>query len=403
MKRSSFELPGFSLFVDRAEQASSKPINLKDENPAFINQLALLNRPELDRYHALASQIRKNFDSALIIGIGGSHLGGETLVTALSKDPAFALHWLNNVDPSAMESAKKFLKGKTPASVVISKSGTTLETLAAFFHLAPHLDPKGLVFITDPQKGTLREIAREKNIATLEIPKDLGGRFSVLSPVGLFPAALCEVPIAEVVEGATKMWETLSRSERNAAMEFARSLYDWDSQGNRPVQYLMPYWQSLSPLAHWFVQLWAESLGKKRRGAPHHRVGPTPVAALGSRDQHSLLQLFVEGPANKVVGFIDVLRSEEPSVIEGSSLGILSGQSFDNLTHQACLATEQSLREVGTPTFRFQLERLTPSALGGLIFFLELSCAYAAELYDVDAYNQPGVEATKRRWKELLQ
>jgi glucose-6-phosphate isomerase len=161
----------------------------------------------------------------------------------------------------------------------------------------------------------------------------------------------------------------------------------------------MPYWSCLKLFGDWYVQLWAESLGKKSQG-------PTPVAALGSTDQHSLLQLFKEGPRNKIVGFMDVVEKKTTQVgtplFPTGKLDYLCNQNFEKLSRQASVATEKSLNNSDIPTYRIELQALEEFTLGSLFFFFETACAFAGELYGVNAFDQPGVEETKKLLRALL-
>jgi glucose-6-phosphate isomerase len=188
----------------------------------------------------------------------------------------------------------EYAKQKKLCTVVISKSGNTIETLSAFFHLQKYLDPKGYIIITDPKKGTLRELAEKNKWLSFEVPPTVGGRYSVLTPVGFVPAAFAGINISKLVEGQLEIRAFLENSkEENPALALAQYKYSLAEKGFN-IQYFMPYLQCLKYFSEWYVQLFAESLGKESKG-------PTPVAALGPSDQHSILQLIKEGPKNKVV------------------------------------------------------------------------------------------------------
>lgn len=354
-----------------------------------------------------ARSLKSDFEAAVIFGIGGSYLGAATIQDALQSPEsaeAFPIHWVSNVDPGSVLAARHFLrKHPRSAAILVSKSGGTTETLSAFFHLARHFSRHGIVAITDPEKGELRRLATAEGWTTFPVPPSIGGRFSVLTAVGLLPAALCGVEAGALLSGARKMRDWLSSSakpEQNAAYQLAAHLYLWDVKEGRKIQYLMPYWANLQKLGAWFVQLWGESLGKGKKG-------PTPVAALGTTDQHSLLQLFHDGPPDKVVGFVDVPVSPSPETVGTPSFALqdlqfLLPHTFDTISHQAGLATEKSVSGVGIPTYRIELPRLSGEALGALFFFLETACGFAGELYGVNAYDQPGVEEAKRLLKAAL-
>jgi glucose-6-phosphate isomerase len=369
---------------------------------------------EKESLKKLSAKLKADYKGAVLCGIGGSHLGAAAILEALSPKKArkdFPLLWLSNIDPWAVEKASDFVKerGGKVATVLISKSGSTTETLAGFCHLSNAVDAKGIVAITDPSEGELRRMVKQYGWPSFPVPQNIGGRFSVLTSVGLLPCLLGDVDIDKLLLGASdcKKWLESHPVTENPAYVLAWALSEWDRKYSHSIQYLMPYAAPLKLFADWFVQLWGESLGKKLTSDPAKSVGPTPVAALGTTDQHSLLQLFREGPNNKVVGFVDA-TSEHGAVKVGScayDLGrqaYLSSHSFDEISAKASRATEQSLRNGHVPTFRIAANPLDEHGMGGLLFFFETACAFAGELYGVDAFNQPGVEESKKLLRASL-
>src|SRR4051812_22002015 len=262
----------------------------------------------------------------VVLGIGGSALGPIALRTAL-RPPQWnllddaarggqpRLHVLDNVDPANISALLARLDLRRSLFVVISKSGGTAETMAQYLVIRARLNEalgdagarERLVLVTDPQKGALRAIARTEGIAALEIPANVGGRFSVLTPVGVLPAALIGIDTGSLLAGAADMRDRCASSElsTNVAGTWAALQYLADTKHGRHVQVLMPYSDALRDMAAWYVQLWAESLGKHRTPGDAG-VGPTPLGALGATDQHSKVQLFMEGPGDKTVTFIGV-------------------------------------------------------------------------------------------------
>ncbi len=386
-----------SLDREKLKQADKRLRHLFESGEIGFYDLPL-DSEGLDRVHTAAEKLAGKYPAALVLGIGGSYLGAASLVQAVGNEK-FPLTWVSNIDPYAIKNTAKALQKSSHAAIVISKSGNTTETLAAFYHFASQLDPHGIFIITDPKSGELRKLADANRWPSLEVPPNVGGRFSVLSPVGLLPACLGGVDITALVAGARKMRQQLNEfpAEENPAYLFASALHDWNEAG-RTVQYLMPYWSNLRLFAEWYVQLWGESLGKKQ--ASGTRVGPTAVAALGTTDQHSLLQLFNEGPLNKVVGFIDVekqgptLSVEKPPFATGAS-SYLCQHSFEKITHEALVATRQSLTTSKVPSYTCSIPALNAEAMGAFLFFLETATAFSGELYGVNAFNQPGVEESK--------
>ena len=358
----------------------------------------------------VAATLRDRFDGVLCLGIGGSYLGPAAIQMALDDrvDPRFPVRWLSNVDPASVRQAEAFLRAGKRALVVVSKSGGTTETLAGFFHLARFVANDAIVVVTDPAQGFLADSARAQRWLHLPIAPNIGGRFSVLTAVGLLPTALLGGDPARLLEGAHQVREALLERPlaENVAVALAYLLYDADTRRGRNIQYLMPYRTELELLASWYVQLWGESLGKRRRDGK--AVGPTPVAALGTGDQHSILQLLREGPGDKVTGFVDVAEGDDERRLVGeppfpaTKFAFLFPHSFARLVTLAARATEQSLRNGGMPTYRIEFSTVDERTLGAFFFFWETVCAVAGEFYDVDAFDQPGVEESKVLWKSAL-
>jgi glucose-6-phosphate isomerase len=357
----------------------------------------------------------------VVLGIGGSALGPIALRTALrppqwnllddaARDGHPRLHVLDNVDPANITALLGRLDLARTLFIVTSKSGGTAETMSQYLvvrgRLASELGDEAardrLVFITDPEKGALRAIARAEGIAALDIPANVGGRFSVLTPVGLLPAALVGIDTAELLEGASDMRTRCSSGDlgKNIAGAFASLQYLSDRAHGRHVHVLMPYSDALRDMADWFVQLWAESLGKHRTadGTP---VGPTPLAALGATDQHSQVQLFMEGPADKTVTFLGVEdRSDDveiPALHQDiPELAYLGGHQLGELLDIERRATAGALARRGRPNMTMTLDMVDAFHVGALFMFLEIATAYAGRLYGVNAFDQPGVELGKQ-------
>jgi len=380
-----------------------------------MNQIGFFNWPlpenssQIEEIEGLARKLRQRFQAAICMGIGGSYLGPIALQEILNPLPSnqdFQVQWISNADSAPISRAKNSIHTKKCLAVVISKSGGTTETLAAWFHLSHHFSKDSIVVITDPKQGELRRLSQAEGWHSLPVPPTVGGRFSVLTAVGLFPLALQGIAVRELIEGANYMRELLTDCPtlENPALWYAYSKFLWDKQGHS-IQYLMAYDSRMKLLSDWYVQLWAESLGKKEL-VSKVSVGPNPVSALGTSDQHSLLQLFKEGPRQRIVGFLTAEDPESPQV----GTPTFSSPDFDYLTHRtfselnllASQATEESLHRGEVPTYRFSLPQLSPFNLGAFIFFQETACALAGELYRVNAFDQPGVEETKKILKGKL-
>jgi glucose-6-phosphate isomerase len=366
-------------------------------------------------------ELAQSFDDLLVLGIGGSSLGAKALFAALShpyhnllpkpRRKGMRAFFPDNSDGVTFASLLEIVELRRTAIAAITKSGGTAETWAQVLQLderfrAQGLDLKNqLVAVTDPEKGALRQVARRLGLRSLPVPPGVGGRFSVLTAVGLLPAAAFGVDVKALLQGAADMVERCQSSElqSNPAYALASVLYSMDVNKKRRIHVLMPYADALRETADWFVQLWAESLGKQApEGAPSKDgVGPTPLRAVGATDQHSLLQLVMEGPSDKVVVFVAV---EQPRVdlpipnsrFNESDVDYLGGHSFHALLSAEQKATAAALAKNGRPSVTLQMKKLDAHGMGQLLMLLEIATAYAGGLYQVNPYDQPGVEAGKR-------
>lgn len=377
----------------------------------------------LGRVRELADGFGQWFEDVVVLGIGGSGLGAIALRDALlgpfwnersgeEREHFPRLHVLDNPDPVTFKALLDHVDPARALFNVVSKSGSTAETMAQYLVARERVEAavgaehaRGhFLFTTDPAVGALRQIAEAEEIPALPVPENVGGRFSVLSPVGLLPAAVCGVDVSELLAGAADMEERCRTEElaANPAGVLGTLLHVADVEMRRPIHVMMPYSDRLRSLGLWFQQLWAESLGKARRmdGGPGP-VGPTPLASLGATDQHSLLQLLMEGPPDKVVVFValtdpglDVsIPHRHPGI---PSLAYLGGHTLGELLDTERRATAEALRREGRPNATLVLERLDARALGELLMLLEIATVYAGSLYGVDPLNQPGVELGKR-------
>jgi glucose-6-phosphate isomerase len=377
-----------------------------------------------DQVTSFATPARGKFDDVIILGIGGSALGPIALKTALrpsgwnmlddkTRDGYPRLHVLDNVDPDTIAALLARLRLQRALFIVTSKSGGTAETMAQFLivHerlLNEKLDiTKHLVFVTDPRQGALRPLAERLKVPALEIPPNIGGRFSVLTPVGTLPAALIGIDVKALLTGAQEMAVRCDSAElaKNPAGIYGMLQWLADTQLKKSIAVFMPYSDPLRDFAAWFVQLWAESLGKKR--ADGTSVGSTPIAALGATDQHAQVQLFMEGPADKTVTFVAVRdRATDVTIPVGfadvKELGYLTGHSLGELIDIEQRATAGALAKRGRPNMTIQLDRVDASHIGQMMMFLEIATAYAGQLYGIDAFNQPGVELGKQFAYALL-
>lgn len=377
----------------------------------------------VDRVVEMADGFGQWFEDVVVLGIGGSGLGAMVLEEALlgpgwndrsdeDREHFPRLHVRDNPDPVTVADLLDRLDPARTMFNVVSKSGATAETIAQYLvarewieaAVGPDKARGHFLFTTDPASGALRQIAEAEDVPTLPVPENVGGRFSVLSPVGLFPAAVCGVDPNALLEGARDMIDRCAtdRLTENPAAVLATLLHHEDTERGRSIHVLMPYADRLRSLALWFQQLWAESLGKSvNRSGETVESGPTPMASIGATDQHSLLQLFIEGPRDKVVLFVDIddvgTSMEIPDRHPGiDSISYLGGHTLEELLANERAATAEALRLRGRPNATFHLPRIDEEALGQLFMLLQIATVYAGALYDVDPLNQPGVELGKR-------
>ena len=375
---------------------------------------------------ATAKDVRKKFDYFVVLGIGGSALGPTMAFNALChlhyndlpkskrKGPKFYVE--DNVDPVRMKELLDVIDPKKTCFNVISKSGATSETMAQYIIIADLLKAQGLnirdhvIFTTDAAKGNLVKISNELGgIKSYVLPDGVGGRFSQLCPVGLLPAAVVGIDIKALLKGAAYM-DKLCKSadlKKNPALLCATLQYIAMNEGKN-IGVLMPYSDNLRYVADWYAQLWAESLGKNETldGVPCN-VGQTPVKALGVTDQHSQVQLYTEGPYDKVVTFLSVGSYNEKSPIPHGcenipDVSFLGGHTMEELIQAENKATAYALTKAGRLNYTINLPEVNAFTLGQLLFLFELQTAYAGAMFNINTFNQPGVEAGKKATFALL-
>jgi glucose-6-phosphate isomerase len=401
--------------ASRAAAPSLRRLRRRLDSGEYGFDAILDGRALIAKSVAEGRRLQRLADTLVVDGIGGSALGALALQTALR--PKRRLVILDNVDPEGVAARLAGLLPRRTAACVITKSGSTAETMANLLVLLDWMEGRlgrGHVrrwsAITDPKQGDLLVLARRLGIPTLPVPPNVGGRFSVLTPVGLVPAAFLGIDVAELVAGARAMrrhcWS--APPERNVGVLGAVLLHRLATRRGRGIQVLMPYADALVHLADWYKQLWAESLGKRldRRGRVVE-TGQTPVTALGATDQHSQVQLYVEGPHDKVVTFLEVERFRRDVRIprrhrDLASLGYLGGRRLSELIAAEKQGTEIALTAAGRPSFSYRLPTISAHVLGQLFYLFEFQTALSGELYGIDAFDQPGVEAGKRAAYALM-
>ncbi len=342
-----------------------------------------------------AKSVEGKYEDIVVLGIGGSSLGTICLRQSLTHlHESIELHVLDNIDPQYMAQLSDVLDFEKTLFIVISKSGGTPETLSQYFYFREKCD--NFVFITGPT-GLLRETGEKEGIKMFEVPENVGGRFSVLTVVGLLPAALIGIDIKKLLEGAQEMRDKfLSEDlEENMCYQIAQMQHQHGGEG-RNMTVMMPYSQRLIRFADWYRQLLAESIGKSKD------VGLTPINALGVTDQHSQSQLYMDGPDDKFFIFIKVENLGPEVLIPGDEVYYLKGVSFNKLMHIEQKGTTDALTHNKKPNITLNVPEVNEHNLGALFMLFEGATAFLGEFYGINAFDQPGVELSKKFTKELL-
>ena len=374
-----------------------------------------------------AADIRDRFENFVVLGIGGSALGPIAVQQALNhlhyndlpaeRRSGPRLFVEDNIDPERMASLLDVIDVEKTAFNVVSKSGGTSETMSQLLIISNLLHEKlgadistHLFATTDKEKGHLLKIARMENLKTFVIPDGVGGRFSELCPVGLLAAAVCGIDIQEMLAGAAYIDGVCDQQRdiwRNPAYMMATLQYICMQRGCN-ISVMMPYADSLKYMADWYAQLWAESLGKRLDNDGHVvNVGQTPVKALGVTDQHSQVQLYTEGPFDKVITFLSVERFRVETMISDGyfdvpDVSFLCGHTQNELIGAERKATEYAVAKSGHMSQTILLPEVNPFTIGELLFLFELTTAFAGELLNINTFDQPGVEEGKKATYALL-
>ena len=370
---------------------------------------------EIDEIEKYAEIAGKRFDYYVHLGIGGSALGPIALHTSLagsyynmtSRKPK--MFFPDNVDPDWLNELLQNIDVTKTLFHVVSKSGSTAETAAQMLYFVHHMVDKmgenfykNLLFTTDPVEGLLNRIAREYPIKCFRIPPGVGGRFSVLTPVGLLSAALAGINIREILRGAREMANICNNDHllENPAFIYAAIHYLY-MRNRKNISVMMAYSNQLRDLADWYRQLWAESLGKRLNTEGEKvEVGQTPVKAVGSTDQHSQVQLYIEGPNDKVITFLEVEQFKENTPLKNHFTYIpefdyLDGKTLAQLLNSEKRATELALTNNHRPNLTIKFSAVNEANIGGFFFLLEAATAFTGGLLNINAFDQPGVEEGK--------
>lgn len=356
--------------------------------------------------------VQGKYDDIVVLGIGGSALGATTLRDSLSYKEIPRLHIIDNIDPTLIQEIDAKINYDRTLFLVITKSGGTPETLSLYSYFRAKIVEKKLstknhlVFITDSEKGFLREQANQENIKSFSIPNNVGGRFSVLTVVGLLPAALIGINIESLIDGAKKMRDQFISEdfEKNTPFQLASIQFGLFTEGYTNVV-MMPYLQKLKTFAAWYSQLLAESTGK--RDIDDEETGLTPIPALGATDQHSLVQQFMQGIMDKQFCIIRTKKFPVeltiPYLPKHEKTDLLGGRTFNELIQAECQATIDAITEGGRPVYTIDLEELDAESLGELFMLFECATAFLGEFLEINAFNQPGVERSKVLTREYLE
>lgn len=386
------------------------------------------NRDLVAEIESFAAETRSQYRDFILIGIGGSSLGAISAIQALAHPfrnllpddrrggPRFFV--LDNPDPEKVSATLSTVDLSGTLVNVVTKSGQTAETMANFLVVQDALEQavgkqgarQQIVATTDPESGLLRKLADQEGYRTFPVPPGVDGRQTVLSAVGMLPAAMCGVDIGGLLEGAAAMRERCRSTDifDNAAALFAAIAYLADTDKGKRMLVMMPYADALFGIADWFRQLWAESLGK-RLSTQGEEVfaGQTPIKALGAIDQHSQIQLYTEGPNDKLLCLTGVDRYRAEVTIEGTPDGIpdldyLNGAELGTLLDRERIATAWALTEAERPNLMLTIPTIDAAIIGEFYFMHEFQTVVAGGLYGVNPFGQPGVEAGKNATYALM-
>lgn len=395
-------------------------------------ELAWMNLPYteksiIDEILSISENIKSNFDNFVLIGIGGQALGPIAVHEALNhahynelpkekRNGCPRFYVPDNVDPERMNALFDIIDVTKTKFFISSKSGNTSETLSQFMIITDMLRQKlgdnyknNIICLTNSEKGSLLEIIKNEGYEWLVMTPGVGGRFSVLSNAGLLPAAVCGIDIEEMLAGAAYMDEYCSKDNIYENPAYLAAILQYIAmKKNRNISVMMPYSHGLRYISDWYAQLWAESLGKRfDKNNNEIFAGQTPVKALGVTDQHSQIQLYTEGPFDKVITFIrienyrsDIRIPEIYNNVPGASF--LCGHTLGELINAEQYATEYALTKANRMNYTITVPEINPFTIGQLLYFFEVQTAFAGELLQLDAFNQPGVEEGKKATFALL-
>ena len=387
----------------------------KDEIVSELNnnQIAPLNiafqSSDLKEIQVLAEKINQQFEKVVVLGVGGSSLGGKTL-TVIAKKSSTKIMFMESIDSGSIAHNLENLNLQKTCFLVISKSGETIETICQTLILIEKFRQENIgkniknfsqnfIFITQDHQNSIAKIAREIGSEIYSHPKNIGGRFSYLSIVGLLPAAICGLDISAIRNGAKQILENFINQEitQNKVAQIAAYQLYLFNQGFRS-NVIMPYVDCLKDFTDWYRQLWAESLGK-------NGFGSTPINSMGTVDQHSQLQLYLDGPKDKFFTFI---TNQNPhnnfSVIDFPNCPTLfGGKNLNEIVRVEQESTIEVLNQKHLPIRVLELEKLDEATLSGLMMQMFLETIIIAKSKNINPFDQPAVELRKDLAKKYLQ
>ena len=387
-----------------------------------------LSASRLTKLEKQAKALAERFENLVVVGIGGSSLGTRMLLNALGhryhnelpneKRGGMRVYLLENNDPDSFRALMGHLDlGKTVFNV-ISKSGATAETAGQFALVLdalraafPDTWQEHFVFTTDPEKGSLRPYAKQFGITCFDVPPDVGGRYSVMTAVGLLPALCAGLDVRGFLKGAAEMAERCTNSDwsTNPAFYCGAVQVVADREAGKKMVVMMPYADRLRDWTEWYAQLWAESVGKRldESGTKEMGCGSTPIKALGAIDQHSQMQLYMEGPNDKLLVFLRIQAFENTVKFPAKTklpedLHYFSGHTMQELILAEQTASRFALRKMDRPSYQIELPAVSGHSLGQLCFWAMAKTAFAGYLYGINPFDQPGVELGKHYAYGLL-
>lgn len=400
------------LYFNIDKDSNSKKKSLIESIDKEAQSIGYYKLPEqnIDEILTFVENFDESIENIVVLGIGGSSLGSKAIYEFLKpiEEPKRKLFFFESTDPLNIADTLKKLDMDKTHFLIISKSGGTVETISIFKYIfAPNQNKDNYTFITD--KGSnLDKFAQDLGSKCFYLPENVGGRFSVLSVVGLIPLALCGINIKELLRGASEVSDAYFKNGQLTETFLKKAIFYAQNHEQYNINCLFAYSETLQYFTEWYVQLWGESLGKKMRKTDVN-TGLTPIGLIGPKDQHSFLQLIMEGKRDKSVTFIKLEKFEHEMYIPSISLkhlealDTLNNIAFHELINMQCDSVIEALKdEKDIPLDEIIIPDVSASSIGALMYYYELLTSLTGELLDVDTYNQPGVEAGKIILKEKL-